>query len=581
MIYRSSAARRREGEFARLVEGSRAGSSAPEPGSATTTATDEELLQLAGLARSLRLLQVQPRTDFRTDLRARLLDAPGPGAMTSPAPPVRPGAGVRRARLVAGLSLTAALGLGGTASASASALPDDPLYDVKRGVERVQLYLAVTDQRRGRLHLAAAGTRLSEAQQLLDRSQDTPDASVRVATEQQVEALLGQAATSAVAGEKLLLAAMDLEEEPDPDQLRALDEALTLSHRQVETLAGRLSGAGQQELDEVTEVLSRLDERVHEERERCVACAAAAGPGQNPSQAQAAPAPVPASGAERPSLRSPAPRSPAAVPPEAGTAPSAHDPTQGVLPVPVPPVAEELPTVTGSAAPDRSTSAGPRRPSVAGAPPGGAGGAPSTSGRSSTSSTSSTSLTSPAPSGGARRSPSSAPTTASPTSSPSRSSPTGPPASSASAVTPSAARPSAARPSAARQSLREPSLTGPSLTTRSPAAPAASVLPTAGPVEKIAPSVAPPTCLRPTALRGLTSPAPAPAGTSTSTGTTAGSTTPAGSATSPAGGTTTTPAGPIGGSGPVSVSPTGVPGSACAAEDGSGSPVPTPSSNRR
>ena len=61
---------------------------------------------------------------------------------------------------------------GGTVHASADSLPGSPLYPVKRAVERTQLFLAPTLQRRAQLHVALADKRLAEGIIMARRGND-------------------------------------------------------------------------------------------------------------------------------------------------------------------------------------------------------------------------------------------------------------------------------------------------------------------------------------------------------------------------------------------------------------------------
>jgi hypothetical protein len=70
----------------------------------------------------------------------------------------------RRAALAFAMAALAALMVGGTAFASESALPDNPLYSVKRVGEDVRLTFAFDQQSRVALEIQLAGERLRDAQ---------------------------------------------------------------------------------------------------------------------------------------------------------------------------------------------------------------------------------------------------------------------------------------------------------------------------------------------------------------------------------------------------------------------------------
>ena len=83
---------------------------------------------------------------------------------------LRPRSRLGKTLAAGGLSVgVAATALGGTAAASADALPGDTLYGFKRGMEDIQLDMAHNDADRGRIYLDHASTRLREARRLMER----------------------------------------------------------------------------------------------------------------------------------------------------------------------------------------------------------------------------------------------------------------------------------------------------------------------------------------------------------------------------------------------------------------------------
>lgn len=158
--------RRRVRQFAAVLE-SVAGADAQVPGMARLAASFGSVGTIAG-----------PGEDFRVALRERLLAAGAASAVDR-----RPVAAAawRRRLVAAGAVLTIATGgVAATAVASTSALPGDRLYDVKRGVEDVQLALATGDLAKGERYLAIANTRLREVQALLLRNSGQTDNPVLV-----------------------------------------------------------------------------------------------------------------------------------------------------------------------------------------------------------------------------------------------------------------------------------------------------------------------------------------------------------------------------------------------------------------
>jgi anti-sigma-K factor RskA len=128
-----------------------------------------ERAQAASLAISL-------PADKRLALESRLLrragqlrSRPAPRAAAPRVPFWRRGFALAVASLVVIVAL-----LGSAVSASASSLPGDILYPVKRAAEQVRLALTV-EQQQADLHLQFARQRLQELQQLTDRGEVSPE----------------------------------------------------------------------------------------------------------------------------------------------------------------------------------------------------------------------------------------------------------------------------------------------------------------------------------------------------------------------------------------------------------------------
>ncbi|MFJ4669856.1 DUF5667 domain-containing protein [Kitasatospora purpeofusca] len=103
--------------------------------------------------------------------------------------------------LVAGLAVGS---FAGAAAASGNALPGDPLYGMKRGLEGLRLNLADTDSERGELLLDNAATRLGEARSLVGRS--GTGGSLSPGTVEQVRKALDDMHNDALKGRDLLRA---------------------------------------------------------------------------------------------------------------------------------------------------------------------------------------------------------------------------------------------------------------------------------------------------------------------------------------------------------------------------------------
>lgn len=113
---------------------------------------------------------VEPGSAFRSSLRTRLMAEAAEVLVPMPSDglavvtePTR--AGRRRVATIASAAV-ASLGVVGMVSSSASAMPGDMLYSVKRGVENVELALHRDDASRGQFQLERATERLEEARHL-------------------------------------------------------------------------------------------------------------------------------------------------------------------------------------------------------------------------------------------------------------------------------------------------------------------------------------------------------------------------------------------------------------------------------
>ncbi len=146
--------------------------------------------QVADLLHTVATLQArtvdEPRPEFLGDLRSRLMaEAADVLEVRDPAPVASSGTsrGVRR-RLagVVAAAVTVAGGAGLVAS-SASALPGEVLYPVKRGTEQVQKSLRLSDSARGAFELEQASRRLSEVEALTERGDARTDVVEKALTE--------------------------------------------------------------------------------------------------------------------------------------------------------------------------------------------------------------------------------------------------------------------------------------------------------------------------------------------------------------------------------------------------------------
>ncbi len=137
------------------------------------TPRDAHIAELVRFAENLcEAAVVEPRAAFRDSLREQLMIEAATTLEVLPAAtpvPVTSGAGqrgVRRRAAVITAALVASAGTVGLVGSSASAVPGEMLYPVKRGMENVQLALHRDDASRGEFQLARASERLAEARTL-------------------------------------------------------------------------------------------------------------------------------------------------------------------------------------------------------------------------------------------------------------------------------------------------------------------------------------------------------------------------------------------------------------------------------
>ncbi|MET8697488.1 DUF5667 domain-containing protein [Kitasatospora sp. NPDC004723] len=212
---------RRAKAFAEALEAHQAEHRAADgDGTATTTggnagsAAMTELIDTVGALRALPVPELDQ--EVRTVQRAQLMAAfeqafaGGPGATV---PRQRRHRAVRTAprgrwsRRFAIGGLVAGLAVGsfaGAAAASGNALPGDPLYGMKRGLEGLRLNLAGSDSERGELLLDNAATRLGEAKSLVGRTD--PAGALSPGTVEQVRKALDAMHADALKGRDLLRA---------------------------------------------------------------------------------------------------------------------------------------------------------------------------------------------------------------------------------------------------------------------------------------------------------------------------------------------------------------------------------------
>lgn len=248
-------ARRRAEEFAAAVDGQ------PESRRAGT----EEITSLLALVTALREQPpVTPRAEFAADLRGRLLlEAetalrPGTAGLRLPARE----RGRRERRLVAAAS--AFVLVGGTATMAAAAqssLPGDALYPIKRGIERAETGLSMSEAGKGETLLSHAADRLLEVKGLVDAAS--------VHSEPRVPETLSEFTASADEGATLLFEAF--RETGDPESIVSVRTFTAEGIATLESLAGSVPAEAQDELAAAAHLLHQIDT---EATGLCGSCAA-------------------------------------------------------------------------------------------------------------------------------------------------------------------------------------------------------------------------------------------------------------------------------------------------------------------
>jgi len=246
----------------------------------------------------------------------------------------------RLAPLLAAAVLAIGLSLGTTVGLSASSLPGDTLYGVKRAAENVRLTLAWTATGRARVRLDIARARIEEVQKLIENNMPVSAALVDTLT---------------LAHRDLLEAVRDA---GDPALIATAASAVSEHRHALSDLAARADPRDQPLIRGAADALGRIASEA--ERERKSRAGAAGEP--PPMAATASPAATPASPAAGDAV------SLTRVPTEAAT----HSPpaAQTVPPRPASPTADLLvPTPTRTLAPPSSRPDEPRPTSPPMEPP--------------------------------------------------------------------------------------------------------------------------------------------------------------------------------------------------------------------
>lgn len=264
---------------------------------------DSDNALLGALAQRLRRIAdgVRPRPDFQSSLRTSLLMEASTALVPDPSRPApAPERTVRlvpRRRMAAASAVIAtALGLGGVTSASASTIPGDTLYPVKRAAERVELAFHRDLADRGAFKLELAERRLDEARELSKRGSDDMAAqSVREFQE------------AAADGEADLVEAF--RNEGDTGSVALLNQFTQRTEPRLDALAAELPAESSAAVDEAKESVQAIGSRTEELQEPTQP---AESPGTYEPEPAPEPEPEPAEPPSDPAV--PAPSSPSASP---------------------------------------------------------------------------------------------------------------------------------------------------------------------------------------------------------------------------------------------------------------------------
>ncbi len=190
------------------------------------------LVPLVGLAVELRqgLKPAAPSAEFTAHARTRLIRRLAPSGVRRVA---RPRLDLRRVwqPALAGLVLIGTLlggGLG-VAHAAADALPGEPLYGTKRGLEQLQLALTSATDSQASLRVRFASERLQEAEALLSAGREAEVNSLLAEYQSEISAVVGLAQQSSDAG-----------------RVHGLQQALAAQEQALTRFLERSNGVGEQ-----------------------------------------------------------------------------------------------------------------------------------------------------------------------------------------------------------------------------------------------------------------------------------------------------------------------------------------------
>jgi hypothetical protein len=233
-------ARRAAEDFARVVDGS----------------DQDAAARYADLTATVDLLRRQDvpaaRPEFVADLRTRLMAAadtllvPAERESATVVPLRRPGRHQRRLG-VAAAALVIVGGSAGVAAAAESALPGDPLYPIKRGIESAQVSLNSSDTAKGHDLVNQASTRLDEIDGLMSDGDATS----------QITHTLASFKRSVARGSDLLFVA----HQRDGSDLAGLRSTFLEQSAQLKSLAQQAPPTTQPDFDSAAALVADLDQQ--------------------------------------------------------------------------------------------------------------------------------------------------------------------------------------------------------------------------------------------------------------------------------------------------------------------------------
>lgn len=225
---------------------------------------DEHIAELVRFAEHLcESAVVEPSTRFRDSLRTQLMAeaetvlVTQPGSSRTPAAPVSRRRPLRRRVAALTAALVASAGVVGLVASSASAVPGEMLYPIKRTVETVELQLHRDDASRGKLQLAQASERLAEAREL----------SAKGSSENLIAKTLDDFASQASSGSSSLFD--DFTDSGEEQSIRTVNDFAAEATADLSTLSPELPAGAGASFDAATAAISELATQASS---LCVSC---------------------------------------------------------------------------------------------------------------------------------------------------------------------------------------------------------------------------------------------------------------------------------------------------------------------